>query len=141
MDLFTEQNLLTTIEPPQASVEILDLLYNNGKGIRKPVIIFYRPFSGNNLYLYDENLRLIQDALSLYNAKKIIFTNIEREPRQPFEGYVLLDREMWVHGLPSRVTRFQIDYEGGSHFFYDEFSLSMWHNNMNEKEINNVHIQ
>ena len=129
---------LVTIEEPTCSKEILALL---SVGIKKRLRIVYRPFAGNKLFFYDHNLRLIQDPLSFFQAEVIIFSNIPRRPREPLEGLELMDQEVEIHGLPSRMNHLRLAYREGFYTFRDEYSLAVWSRNAIDLGVASAYIQ
>ncbi len=111
-------------ESDDTTPEILAAL---DEGMEKELIILYKPFGGNDLFFYDEHLRQILDVFSLYEAKKILFTNQRREAQQTLRGRRLVTCTATMKGRPSRFTRLDIEYNNGNTYsFRDEYSLMAW---------------
>lgn len=96
------------------------------EGIEKQLRVLYKPFGGNSLFFYDENIRLIQDASALYHARVVIFTNQVREVGQPLRGHILLDQLVPMHGRPSTRNLLRLEYASGVYTFRDEYSFCSW---------------
>lgn len=114
------------LSPRSAPEEIRSQL---GLGMTKRLIILYRFCAGNALYFYDHDLNFILDEMSLFSAEQIVFTNIRRAPGEGLEGDVLMDQDVEVHGLPSPRNSLKLQYQGGSYWFKDEYSLMKWSGN------------
>lgn len=102
---------LERINGPDAT-EVLALM---DEGIQKRLVIFYKPFGGNALYFYDQNLAPILDVLSLYRAVFVIFTNQPRAPGRGLEGLTLFDQNVTMFGAPSLSNRLRLRYPGGEY--------------------------
>jgi hypothetical protein len=99
------------------------------EGIEKRLIIFYKPFGGNALFFYDQNLTLILDVLALYRAERVIFTNQLRAPGSDLEGFSLFDQQVTMWGRPSLANRLRLTYPGGEYVFTSEYSFFAWSGN------------
>ncbi len=123
--MIIEASDTVTIEPPVCSQAILTQLAD---GMKQRVRIIYRPFAGNELYFYDQNLRLIQDPLAFYEASTVIYSNIKRVPGEPFEGIEKLDCEIMIRGYPTRRNQLCLLTKHGhyTYIFRDEYSLFSW---------------
>jgi len=104
-----------------------DILASLNEGVEKNLVIFWKPFGGNTLHFYDERLCPILDVISLYSAKKIIFTNQQRIPGQSLRGRKLVECSAMIRGRPSLFNRLDIEYNNGNTYsFYDEYSFAAW---------------
>lgn len=63
---------------------------------QKCFVILHRPAQGNTLYVYDQNLQLVQDLGAFTRATKLFLTNIQRKPNAALEGNVLFREKLWV---------------------------------------------
>lgn len=100
------------------------------EGILKHLVIVHRPFGGNTLFFYNQNLVPILDALSLYEATKVFFTNQKRKPNGELLGRVIMDKELRVQGKPSLTNKLILTYPGREYIFHDEYSFWKWNQNL-----------
>lgn len=98
-------------------------------GVTRRLTIVWRPMAGNDMYYYDEDLRLINSALGMAGGRRLIYTNVLlRYHYDTLEGLVLFDRDIRVFGYP-RGRSLQLcapaDYHDGcpSMWLNDEYSL------------------
>lgn len=127
-----------TIELPTCSLLMVSQLES---GIKLQLRIIFRPFAGNELFFYDQNLRLIQDPLSLYEAGTIIYSNIRKLPDEPFEGIELLNKEIVIHGQPTCHNYLSLETTSGSYQFRDQYSLFTWDRTVDPQTIVKAYIQ
>lgn len=91
-------------------------------GFAKHTVVLYKPFGGNNILLYDENIRPIVDAKAVFDAKKIIITNQPRVPGEPLRGLVRFEGN--AHVCCDSTPKHKVVVDGYS--ICDEFSLFAW---------------
>ena len=116
---------LDEFNAPEVAAEILDVLINEGAD--KRLTIVHKPWGGNDLFFYDQNTQLIQDAYSLHTATRVFFTNQARLHGEPLVGRVLLDVSVPIQGLPSLRNKLELQYNtGGRYEFNSEYSFWAW---------------
>ena len=98
------------------------------KGINIKLKIIYRPYAGNTLSLYDENLHLINDDFHFYHAKEIILTNVTREENGPIEGKLVLSQEVICRKLfnsKKMTLTFTVPESDYKFAIKDEYTMSI----------------
>lgn len=112
---------VVTIEAPQISPELRDNV--TLVGMLRPLRILYKPFAGNALYFYDQNLKLLLDLYALYHAESVIFTNQERKPGESLRGKVLFEAQVTLFGQPSVRNYLRLRRNDQDYMFRDEWSF------------------
>lgn len=90
----------------------------------------HRPWPGyKKCFFYNgENLSLIQDAMQLYAAGFVIFTNQMRENGASLRGRIIFDREISLEGGPTAsFSSLKLGFASGQFYhFTDEYSFWAW---------------
>ena len=87
----------------------------------KNLIIIHRLCAGNVLKYYDQNLRVIDDIKSLYEAETVIFTNHIIQPDEDIQGAVKFKGLVQFEGKPMFYNK--LTMLPSSYIFIDEYSL------------------
>lgn len=86
----------------------------------KRVIVVFRVYSSNRLFLYDEHERLINTFHAFKQARTLIVTNQEPRFDQTLSGKVLFDDTIPVQGTPEYCIVCHLNGQK----LYDMYSLS-----------------
>jgi len=125
-NLFSHHGMVT-IQGFRASDNVLEELK---VGILKRLLILWKPFGGNKLAYYDQQLRQITGALSLYNAEIVIFTNQVIELGDEIRGFKIFDRDVTITSCVSRFSILTLVVSDHAEcVLCDEFSLSVLNQN------------
>ena len=128
---------LTVIAQPVVPEDVLAQLTI---GIEKQFTILYKPFGGNQLFYYNQDLVPILDVMALYNARTVIFTNQARLSNDNLYGITLFNQQIPVFGTPSQRNWLKLVYRGGLYTFRDEYSLLFWSRNASELAVVEAHL-
>ena len=104
-------------------------------GVDKTLTIVYKPFGGNETYLYNEQLVPILDDAALYSSHKVIFTNQNRIPGKSLKGFIIFNMPIRIQGSLRGTRLALVSTEGDRYDFDDEYSFFLWQN----KEIRSFH--
>ena len=89
-------------------------------GTKKNFIIVWMAFGESRIYFYDENLRIINQLASFYEAKTIYATNQFSTGTRGLDGKILFKGDVILKGIPNRYGSFTIRNDHDSFNFIDQ---------------------
>lgn len=120
----TEENY-AELKPEFTEDEAKLIADYNACGVKKRLVIFYRPFAGNELYFKNEKHHLIHHPLQFYTSEFVYFTNIDPDEKE-IDGFVLFDSEVKIFGEISVTNRLTLSGDTNSLLLFDEYSLVLF---------------